>query len=124
MVTEANAPVQDGPVGSYRATRSPVGGFRIEITVTHRGTVPLVDFYQLTMVDLESALLHPHEAPEPFRACPGVGAPGWTCVGIGLAPGESVGPFVAWCAKAPERFSMRWCAEDPSMGGTFEIRSV
>lgn len=115
------SPRQDAPCGIYRATRSDVGGFRIEIMLTHRGDVPLVDFYQLTAVDFEPALLHPDDAPEPFRPCPGTGAPGWTSLGEGLLPGDTAGPFVAWSAKAPKRFAMRWCAEDPGVGGTFEI---
>ena len=122
MVTRMDASLQDVPGGTYRATRADVGGFRIEITLTHVGSVPLVDFYQLTTLDFEPALLHPDDAPEPFRPCPGTGAPGWTSLGEGLPPGESAGPFVAWCAKAPPRFAMRWCAEDPAVGGTFEIQ--
>src|SRR5690349_12420350 len=125
MVTQTGSVRQEEPVGTYRATRADLGGFRIEIMLTHRGSMPLVDFYQLTtVVDFEPALLHPDDAPEPFVACPGVGAPGWTCLGIGLLPDETAGPFVAWCTKTPQRFVMRWCAEDPSVGGTFEIRST
>jgi hypothetical protein len=122
MATLLDEPRPEHPVGIYRAIRSDVGGFRIEITLTHRGSVPLVDFYQLTAVDFEPALLHPDDAPEPFVPCPGTGAPGWTCLGEGLRPGETLGAFIAWCAKAPPRFVMRWCAEDPSVSGTFEIQ--
>jgi hypothetical protein len=121
MVTRIDEPRQDAPGGTYRATRADVGGYRIEITLTHVGPVPLVDFYQLTALDFEPALLHPDEAPEPFRPCPGTGAPGWTALGEGLRPGETAGPFVAWCARKPQKFAMRWCAEDPGIGGTFEI---
>lgn len=124
MVTKLPASVQDGPVGTYQAVPAPAGGFQLEITIRHEGSAPLVDFYQMTAVGQESALLHPDEGPGAFRPCPSSEAPGWTCLGEGILPGDSAGPFIAWCAHPPAIFTMRWCAEDPEVGGPFEIAAL
>lgn len=110
----------DSPAGTFRAIPAPAGGYRVEIVVRHGGAHALVDLYQETGAD-PGSLLHPHDGPPPFRACPSAAAPGWTCVGAGLAPGENVEPFVAWCANPPEAFAMRWRAEDAAVGGAFDV---